>query len=112
MIENELKLAIKAIKAAKKLGVVSMKLGSIEFELEPQDGSTRVRRTTSKASAKKIAENEKETKLQLELQEIKSDLSTMHVEDPLGFEQGIIENVIGDGGDSIEKLETEDAHIS
>jgi hypothetical protein len=112
MTEKELKFALKAVKAARKLGVISMKLGSLEFELDPSrdDGSTRVRRSTSKVTAKRMTEESEDAQLSLEIGRIKSDLSTMHVEDPLGFERGLIENVIGDGGDDFEAKE--DTYIS
>lgn len=107
MNEKELKFAIKAVKAAKKLGVLSMKLGTLEFTLSPRDEGTRVGRATLKVSAKEKSATAKENQLKLLSDELKDDLSTMHLEDPLGFEQAQIENLIvdDDGGANIEKSE-------
>ena len=110
MNEKDLKFALKVMKSAKKLGVTSMKFGTLEFEFSPSQ-DTRVGQHTSKLSAKKVRENEKETALTLVSNELRDDLSTMHLEDPLGFERALVENLIvdgKDGGDIIEKEERAD----
>jgi len=102
MTVNELKDAIKVIKAAKKLGVISMKLGTLEFVLSNEP---RVSRSTLKVSAKTIAKQDEKNELQMKLGDSREALSTMHVEDPLGFEDALIQKVLSDdnGGDDIEE---------
>lgn len=109
MTEKELKMALKSIKAAKKLGVTYMKIGNIEFKLSNKSFPS-ASRIASKVSAKKLADNKLENENSNLSERIKDDVSTMHVEDPLGFERSMIENLIGDSREAFE--ETEDALIS
>lgn len=97
MTEKELKFAIKVIKQARKLGVIKLKLGTLEFELQNQNEQPRVHRPTFKVSAKKIAELDEKNQLQMELNSAEDDLSTMHIEDPSGFEQAMVEKELEDG---------------
>lgn len=105
MTEKDLKFALKVIKSAKKLGVKSMKLGNIEFEFGSEQ-NTRVGQHTLKLSAKSKAQAE-ETKLSLVSGSIRDEVSTMHLEDPLGFETAMVENLfVENSGDyNIEKTE-------
>lgn len=103
---KDLKLALKVIKAAKKLGVTKLKIGTLEFEIASQNSDEhepRVSRPTSKASAKKIAETNARSKDQAEFNDANEELSVMHVEDPAKFEQALIENDFADGGEIIEE---------
>lgn len=102
----ELKHAIKVIRAAKKLGVTSMKLGTLKFELG--DREPRVSRPTLKVSAKKCAEIAEKNQLQMDFSEVTEELSTMHVEDPVGFEQALIDKELED----VEGGEIEEAQSS
>lgn len=87
--------ALKIIKAAKKLGVRSMKIDNLEFELA--ENSTLASRPTLKVSKKEIKRVAEQNGAQLDFDSAKDDLSMMHVEDPLGFEQALIENELSEG---------------
>lgn len=102
MTEMKLKEVIKIIKAAKKLGVISFKLGTLEFELSKDD--LRVSRPTLKVSAKKIAEQTDRNEMQAQFSDFKDDLATMHVSDPAGFENAIVDRALDDdSGETIEE---------
>jgi hypothetical protein len=104
MTDLELKFAIKAIKAAKKLGVSSMKLGTLEFELEKETPRTR---PTLKVSKKDLKQQE-ETLKQVNFDAAMNELATMNVEDPAAFERAIVENDLidkYDGGDNLEEIQ-------
>jgi hypothetical protein len=114
MTETKLKELIKVIKAVKKLGVIRLKLGTLEFELDKKDDiEPSVHRPTLKVSKKKIAEQDTHNQLQLRLDSMKEELSTMHVEDPSGFEASLVENDLIDdtnenaAGDYIEETQTQ-----
>ena len=100
MIEMDIKQAFKIIKAAKKLGVISMKIGTLEFELDPAQS-----RPALKVSEKKIRASDEKNELQMKFNTSKEDLSVMHVEDPSGFEAALIEKELDDidGGEHIEE---------
>jgi hypothetical protein len=106
MTDKELKFAIKVIKAAKKLGVTSMKLGTLEFVI---DKETPRGRPTLKVSKKKLSELDKSNKDNAEYQAAMRELETMNVEDPASYEKAIIENDLIDddtdnGGEDIEEI--------
>jgi hypothetical protein len=101
----ELKGAIKLIKAVKKLGVIRMKMGTLEFELSE---NFRADRPALKMSKEKIAKAEELHQLQMRFNEVNEDLSTMHVEDPSGFERAIVEQELSgelSSGDNIEETQ-------
>lgn len=102
LTDISIKDAMKVIRAAKKLGVTSMKLGTLEFELSDEP---RVSRPTLKVSAKKIAEQNIKNQLEMDFSEVKDELSTLHVEDPVGFEQALIDGQLDEfeGGDTSEE---------
>jgi hypothetical protein len=104
MTEIKLKDAIKVIKAAKKLGVISMKLGTLEFELSNEP---RAARPALKVSKKEIAKQTDRADAQMQFDDAKEDLSVMHVEDPSGFERALIDQELEDdtsvGGEQIEE---------
>lgn len=108
MTEFDLKTAIKVIKAAKKLGLKSMRLGTLEFEFSNEE-SPRTR-PTLKVSKKNIAKQELARKGQLEFSDAMRELETMHVEDPVGYERAIIENDLIDTDDSGEEEIAEVQH--
>jgi hypothetical protein len=109
MTEMKWKDAIKVIKTAKKLGVTKLKFGTLEFEIE--NGEPCAPRNASKIPKKKIAEAEAQNAAQLAFDEAKLDLSVMHVEDPAGFEQALIEKELDDDPSAGEQLE-EKAYVS
>ena len=88
MTDKDLKAAIKVIKAMKKLGVISLKLGTLEFTLQDKHPASRPTLKVSKPKLKLMAE---QNQAQLDYDDAKDDLSVMHVEDPRAFEQAIIE---------------------
>lgn len=98
--EGSVDFAIKLIKASRKLGVTKLKFGTLEFELDHE--KPRASGPALKASKKEIAAQEEKNQLQFNMNEAKDDLSTMHVEDPSGFERAIVEGEL-DGGDIIEE---------
>jgi len=101
------KVAFKIIKQAKKLGVISMKLDNLEFELASSSASG----PTLKVSKKEIDESFDRNQAQFDFDTAKDDLSVMHVEDPFGFEQALIEKELDtDSEDKIE--ETHDQPVS
>lgn len=107
MTDSELKYAIKVVKAAKKLGVIRMKLGSLEFELGRDE--PRLRQVPLKISRKNIAAADERNRLQMDLNDANDDLSVMHVEDPSGFERALIDKELDDdgtGGDQLEEAQT------
>lgn len=95
MNEMKPKEALKFIKDCKKLGVTSGKFGNLEFELTP--GVPRAPRPALKASKKQIAATEATSLAQSNFDQAKEQLSMMHVEDPVGFEQALIENELSEG---------------
>jgi hypothetical protein len=108
MTEEELKNLIKVIKAVKKLGVKSLKMGTLEFEIETNPENLRADRPVFKPSKKKVEAANKQNELQLEMDTANESLSTMHVEDPAAFEEAIVQQVISDtddtsGGDILEE---------
>jgi len=108
MTENELKFAIKVIKQAKKLGVQSMKLGTLEFVFKNTE--TPRARPPLKVSKKQIALDEKNNTDQLQLNEALDELSTMHVEDPAAYERALVENDLFEddiGGGTIEETQSQ-----
>jgi hypothetical protein len=107
MTDLSFKNLVKTIKIAKKLGVRSMKIGSLEFVL----ADTLARGDAYKIPKKKRDEVALKNLDQLDFESAKDDLSTMHVEDPVGFERALIENELKDDsrGGSIE--ETHDITI-
>lgn len=96
---KELKNALKVIKAAKKLGVISMKIGNLEFELAESINNLAPRRAFK--STKKSAEKIETDQLQLDFDSAKESIGIMHAEDPLAFEQSLADDeLIGpDGGE-------------
>lgn len=109
MTETDIKLAIKVIRQAKKLGVKSMKLGTLEFELLEVEKKTPRPRPTLKVSKKVIEQQQADDVEQFELTAAMDELATMNVEDPVAFETAIIENeLIGDGtnGDDLEETQS------
>ncbi len=103
MTKAELKDAIKLIKIAKKLGVRSMKVDNLEFELaETTLAQSGPALKVSKREIKRVVEK---NEAQMDFDSAKDDLSIMHVEDPLGFEQALIENELDTNreGNSIEE---------
>lgn len=91
MTDQELKQTIKLIKQVKKLGVISLKLGTLEFELDNS-----AHRPASKVSKKAIAKAHERNQAQADFDDAKDDISIMHVEDPSGFERALIENEFDD----------------
>ena len=103
MTEEDLKLAIKAVKAAKKLGVRTFKLGTLEFELEEKTPRGRPALKVSRKEQDRLSDEQLSL---FKAKKAQDELSTMHVSDPLGFERAIIENDLIDGissGEDIEK---------
>lgn len=99
MTKNELKDLIKVIKEMKKLGVKHLKMGTLEFEIATEQENIeklRADRPAFKPSKKTVEEANKKNALQLEMNTAQDDLSTMHVEDPLAFEQAIVEQAVDD----------------
>lgn len=97
--EKELKTTLKLIKAAKKLGVISMKIGQLEFVFENRNietNQTLAPRRAFNPSKKEIIKIAEQTKDQSEFDLVKDDLAVMHVEDPQAFEQALIENDLED----------------
>lgn len=93
--------ALKLIRAVKKLGVTSMKFGTLEFELSDEPRATR---PALKVSRKKLAEATEQNEVQGNFETAKDDLSVMHVEDPAGFERAIADQELGDsGGETLEE---------
>ena len=88
MTDQELRQTIKVVKAMKKLGVISMKLGTLEFILQEKHPASRPTLKVSKPKLKLMAE---QNQAQLDFDEARDDLSVMHVENPSAFEQAIIE---------------------
>jgi uncharacterized protein YlxW (UPF0749 family) len=110
MTEIELKSLIKVIKATKKLGVTKLKVGTLEFELKASDENenekqSRAYRPALKVSKKKAQEQDDRNQLQLNFNDAQQDLSTMHVEDPAGFERALIEQEIFDDDSAGEQFE-------
>ena len=101
MTKNELKDAIKVIKAVKKLGVTKMKFGTLEFEIGPIE--PRAVRPAFKVSEKEIEDMDAKNQLQWKFDEAKDDIASMHVEDPVGYERAIIEQELEDGEGNIEE---------
>ena len=104
MTESELKFAIKVVKAAKKLGVTSMKLGTLEFVIDKESPRPR---PTLKVS-KKDLKHQAETLKKFEFDAAMNELATMNVEDPAAFERAIVENDLidkDDGGETIEEIQ-------
>jgi hypothetical protein len=101
--DKDLKFAIKAIKAAKKLGVSKLKLGTLEFELRDLENPRS--RPTFKVSKKEVARQDRDGEEQLKFNAAMTELSTMHVEDPSGYERAIVEGDLVDdnSGDDIEE---------
>lgn len=100
--------AISLIKVAQKYGVSKLKFGTLEIELDQVDldENTRASRPALKVSKKEIVEQEKSAQLQMDFDLAKEQLATMHVEDPVGFEQAIIENELtSDGGEKFEEAQ-------
>lgn len=96
--------ALKLIRAVKKLGVTSMKFGTLEFELSTEPCA---QRPALKVSKKKILEQQEQNDVQENYETAKDDLSVMHVEDPAGFEQAIADQELGDsGGEKLEEAHT------
>lgn len=93
---NETNIAniLKLIKGSKKLGVISLKIGSLEFVLQNSLAPGRASKT-----AKKRQIQLEQTKAQNEFDVASDELGIMHVEDPVGFEQGLIQNDLIDGID-------------
>jgi hypothetical protein len=85
----------KLAKSAKKLGVISVKLGNLEFSFAANFESL-APRPAFKASKKEQAEVDQRNVDQLEFDAVKDELAIMHVEDPHGFEQALIENQFED----------------
>lgn len=98
MTEEELKNLIKVIKAVKKLGVKSLKMGTLEFEIATisEQNELRADRPAFKPSKKKVEEKVEKDQLQLEMDTANDSLSTMHVEDPAAFEEAIVQQAISD----------------
>ena len=108
MTETEFKMAIKVIKAAKKLGVKRLSLGTLEFELSDVALEPPRSRTAFKVSKKVISKQQSDDREQLVLTSALDDLATMNVDDPAAFENAIIENELFDGehiGDGIEETQ-------
>lgn len=91
---KELRNMIKVVKTAKKLGVKSMKIGTLEFSFT-EDSDTHAPRPAFKRSSKQVPDHEHQ-KIQDTFDSVKDDLSVMHVEDPRGFENALIENLLED----------------
>lgn len=88
---KELACLLKFIKQVKKIGVISIKLGTLEFELDNS-----AHRPASKVSKKLIEKQANQNQAQADFDEAKDDLAVMHVEDPGGFERALIEREIDD----------------
>lgn len=89
-----IKEVVKLIRAVKKLGVISMKLGTLEFVLNAE---TLAPRYALKVSKEEIDDVDLKNQYQLDFDSAKEELQTMHVEDPLGFERALSENDLEDG---------------
>lgn len=105
MTEKELKFLLKVIKSTQKLGVKCLKFGSIEFELYDSESPVTRVRPTFKATKKAIAESEEQSDAQMRFDEARDEIAVMHVEDPVGFEQALIEKEldVDASGDMIEE---------
>lgn len=101
-IDNkQVKKALKLIKDAKKLGVISMKLGTLEFSFAESEETLAPRgafNPTKKNKAAALASKEK-AESQLEFDSAKDELGIMHVEDPAGFERAMVENDLQDASE-------------
>jgi hypothetical protein len=96
--------ALKIIKQAKKLGVISMKIGNLEFELA--DNTLARSRPALKVSKKEIVESDSKNQAQFDFETAKDELSVMHVEDPMGFERALIETELDTDGEGNNLEET------
>jgi hypothetical protein len=108
MTETDFKLAIKVIKAAKKLGVKRLKLDTLEFELSDVAPVPPRPRTALKVSKEQIIKQQTDDSEQLKLSGALDDLATMNVDDPAAFEAAIVENELFDGdhiGDELEETQ-------
>lgn len=97
------KQALKFIKDAKKLGVTSGKLGTLEFVFITDE--PRAPRPALKVSKKAIGEIAEQNELQEQFDKSREDLSTLHLADPAAFEQAMIERELAGDDDGGEKLE-------
>lgn len=109
MTELKTKDIITISSKLKKLGVSKFKFGTLEVEfIQTDENQTRAPRPALKVPKKVIAEQNERNKLQMELDQAKDDISVMHVEDPEGFEQAIIERELTEtsgqpGGEQVEE---------
>ncbi len=110
--KNELDFITKLIKESKKNGVKRLKMDKIEFEIDTDQAQNTRARPALNVSKEKIEEQDEKNSLQLEMNTATDDLSTLHVEDPVAYEQALIENAIKDqdendtkttGGDQLEE---------
>ena len=85
------------IKIAQKCGVTKLKFGTLEVEFGNEENPARPR-PALKVSKAKIAVVEKQLALEQQFSDVKDQLSTMHVEDPAGFEAAIVSKQIEDNG--------------
>lgn len=99
--------AISFMRAAKKLGVIYAKFGTLEFRLQlpgVMPGENLRTRPPLKMSDEEIIAADERNQLQMDFDEVKEDLSVLHVEDPVGFEQAMVENLLEDAaGGNIEE---------
>ena len=86
------------IKIAQKCGVTKLKFGTLEVEFESFEENPARPRPALKVSKAKIAVVEKQLRLEQQFSDVKDQLSTMHVEDPAGFEAAIVSKQIEDNG--------------
>ncbi len=86
------------LKKLKKCGVTKIKLGTLEIELNKKDEqiTTRALRPALKVSKREIENQEKRQDAQIQLDDSKEELSTLHVENPLAFEQALVDQQIED----------------
>jgi hypothetical protein len=105
--KNELNFITKIIQTAKKNGVKRLKMDKIEFEIDQAQEITRAR-PALKVSKEKLEEIDEKNSLQLEFNQATDDLSTLHVEDPMAYEQALIENAIKDEDNGAEKTTSGD----
>lgn len=93
------------IKVSQKCGVSKLKFGTLEVEFENFEEEPARPRPALKVSKKKIEAQTKQLALEQQFSDVKDELSTMHVEDPAGFEAAIVSRQIEDtvGGETFEE---------
>lgn len=103
---KQLKNTIKVVKAMKKLGIKSMRIGTLEFSFADE----LARGPAFKRSSRQKIDAEKQ-RLQDLSDGANEDLSVMHVEDPKAFEDALIENELDDVATDVTDTELREGNI-